>query len=236
MLLYIRKEVKNLDNILYEKQVTCLYCNLPFKTTKVKQSKLIVKHKDHDFCTHYEGEINPYYYDVNVCPHCGYAFLGNSPELRNSEKEILRKNYIEHLNKINLCGPRNMEDAITSYKLALICSTLLKEQYLMTASLCLRLSWLYRFQNNPQEEERFLANALNAYLSVYEFEDLNHLAMGKATLFYLLAELNGRLKKYEETRKWFSKLFAEKNAEPKVVKMARERWYDYKEQIKEIGI
>jgi hypothetical protein len=60
--------------------------------------------------------------------------------------------------------------------------------------------------------------------------------MGKATLFYLLAELNGRLKKYEETRKWFSKLFAEKNAEPKVVKMARERWYDYKEQIKEIGI
>ncbi len=225
-----------MNHILYQKQVICHYCNLPFKTTKVKQSKLVVKSKDADFCTHYDGDINPYFYDVNVCPHCGYAFLNNTPELRNSEKEILRKKYIECLHKVDLCGPRNMEDAIKSYKLALICATLLEGRYLTIASLCLRLAWLYRFEHNTQEEERFLGNALNAYLNVYEFEDLNHLAMGKATLLYLLAELNGRLKRYEETRKWFSKLFEEKNADPKVVKMARERWYDYKEQIKEIGI
>ena len=224
-----------MDKILYDKQVTCLYCNSPFKTTKIKQSKLIVKHKDHDFCIHYEGEITPYYYDVNVCPYCGYAFLENSPELRNSEKEILRKNYIERLHKINLCGPRTMEDAIMSYKLALICSTFLKEQHLITAILCLRLSWLYRLQNNLPEEERFLNNALNAYLRVYELEDLNQLAMGKAKLLYLLGELHGRLGKYEEARMWFSLLFREKGADPKVVKMARERWYDFKEQMKETG-
>jgi len=59
----------------YERNLTCIYCTEPFTTFKLRSRFTTPYQIDSDFCQHFrEKELNPYYYYVNVCPQCGYAF------------------------------------------------------------------------------------------------------------------------------------------------------------------
>lgn len=212
---------------LYDKKISCLCCGETFRTKKTRTSRTIVKSKDSDFCIHYEG-ISPYYYEINVCPHCGFAFTNNFSPIRSIKKEELKTQYLNKIGDLNFCGERSSTEALLCYKLALICASLNEESNICLAGLCMRIAWMYRYQGNKKEEEKFLSKALSCYQEAYHKENFEKVKVGKDRLFYMLGELNGRLGRYVETRNWFSLLFVEKNVEPSIKLLAQDRWLEYK--------
>lgn len=219
-----------MTDVLYDKEITCHYCNQTFAAKKIKNSKLIVDRKESDFCVYYQGE-SPYFYEVWVCPHCGYAFSANFSPLKGEQKQILNEEYIKRIIPQYLNKKRTLEEAIRAFKLALLCASIGKQSNTVSAGLCMRLAWLYRYKGQQDEELKYLAKARDLYTEIYEVENLDNHPLGKYKVIYLIGELNGRLGNYLESRKWFNLLFSEKNAEPALIKLARDQWATYKKHI-----
>lgn len=214
-------------DILYDRDITCLYCGKTFKTKRIRNSKLIVKKRDPDFCVHYEGE-NPYYYNISVCPYCSYAFSGSFSPVREQYKAALEEDYFQKVGSVELCGERTHQEAVRSYKLALVCGSIVHEPRYVMAGIFLRLAWLHRFQGDTAEEKKALAKALKLYNLVYEHGEHDKYSMGEHRLIYLLGELNGRLDKIDEARRWFNMVISDRSVEPALKNTARERWNEYK--------
>jgi len=212
---------------LYDKTLVCLNCEAQFKTKRVKTSKLIMARQDADFCTYYEGDP-PYFYEVGVCPRCGCAFTENFISPSQDSKEVLRKEFISKVHPVDLCGPRSIEDALRCYKLCLLCANFLRQPRSVIAGILLRIAWLYRYLGDKKEEEKYLLRSAALFEEVYVYDDPDKVPIGKHRLIYLLGELNGRLGRYLEARKWFNLLFSEKGLEPALNRLAREQWDNYK--------
>ncbi|MCR4441955.1 MAG: DUF2225 domain-containing protein [Peptococcaceae bacterium] len=215
---------------LYDKTLVCLNCDARFKTKKVRTSRVVITKKDADFCTYYEGE-NPYFYEVGVCPRCGCAFTENFILPTPDKKEVLRKEYVMKVQPVDLCGPRNIEDALRCYKLCLLCANFLHQPKSIIAGILLRIAWLYRYLGNKEEEERYLVRSVSLFEEVYSYEDPDKVPIEKHRLIYLIGELHGRLGRYLEARKWFNLLFSEKGLEPALNRLAREQWENYRSAL-----
>jgi len=220
-----------MTELLYDKDIECLYCQSTFTTKKIRLSKVLVDKKDSDFCVHYTSDENPYYYEVWVCPHCGFAFNASFQELKPAQKEIVKKEYIQRIGSLNLCGPRTWEEALQAVKLALLCASLSGQSNSIIASLCLRIAWLNRFQGNRAEEEKFLGKAIQSLEEAYNNDNLAQSSLGEQKILYLLGELNGRLGNFAETRRWFNILLSQRNIEPAINNLAREQWAEYKSKL-----
>lgn len=199
----------------------------------MRRSHIRIQARDTDFCSYYAG-ANPLFYDVNVCPHCGFAFteaFSNIPDLR---KQHVEDQYVKRIEVPQLCGTRVMEDALKSYKLALLSANILGEKKFVLANLCMRLAWLNRYIKNGSEEKRFITHALQLYEQMYETERIDRIPMEEEKIIYLIGELYGRIGNYDKTRKWFSYIFTSQHLDPKWKAIARDRWLEYRGRQKEI--
>lgn len=218
---------------LYTKKVTCPVCNKQFSSTKAKVNSCKVEKKDEDFCTHYK-DLNPMYYDIFVCPYCGYAASENSfDNLTDSEKKILRNAFTGRTVGRSFCSERSLEDAIAACKLAIYTAELRGARASVLAGLCLKLAWFYRFAGDKLEEV-FLNYALKNYLEAFDKEELPIGNLNGISIMYLLGELSRRLGRYSEAVVWFGKAVAspERRENPRIERMAREQWALAKEQHK----
>lgn len=218
--------------MFYQAKSTCLYCDHHFTTTKVKVSKAKVTQRDSDFCIHYDGP-NPLFYDITICPTCGFAFYNSYRKLTNYQREKLTKMYINKINITNMTEERSLEQAIHSFKLALLTARIVNERKFITANLALKLAWLYRFAGDHEQELRFLKLALKDYVAMLANEDIAQEDVDEDRLIYLMAELNTRLGQYEEARKLFSLLISGKTVSPRYKSLAIDRWQEYKSAINE---
>ena len=156
---------------VYDKKVECPICNMEFTSKKVRNSRLKLIKRDEDFLSYYEGE-NPLKYNIFVCPNCGYAATeGKFVSVTKVAKEIVLKKVSSKWNKRSYGDKRNIDQAITTYKLALYVGQLLDYKKIDLGSLCLSLAWLYRIEENKDEEERFLSFTKDffEYFKVYYF-------------------------------------------------------------------
>ncbi|TCS81069.1 DUF2225 domain-containing protein [Tepidibacillus fermentans] len=217
------------NELFFDKKIKCLYCDHEFTTPRIRQRQIRMIKQDADFCPYFKGE-NPLFYEVNVCPHCGFAFTDRFSAILDKKRKNLKEQYIDKIKIPKACEERTIECAIRFYKLALFAATLLDQSLLIQANLCMRIAWLNRYHNNEQEEKRFLRNALDIYLEVYQRENLDRIEMDKYLLIYMIGELYGRLGEYEKMRRWFSILLSDQMTTPKVLEITRERWREYKMQ------
>ncbi|HRU42534.1 MAG TPA: DUF2225 domain-containing protein, partial [Candidatus Diapherotrites archaeon] len=158
-----------MNNSLYSKKVVCPICSKQFSSMKAKVNSCKIKKKDEDFCTHYV-DLNPMYYEVFVCPSCGYAAPETSlGELTEKEANLLKEAFSGREVGRSFCDQRSLDDAIASYKLAIYTAELRKANASVLAGLCLKLAWLYRFKGDKQEE-LFLEYSLRNYLDAYDKE------------------------------------------------------------------
>jgi uncharacterized protein (DUF2225 family) len=100
-------------------------CAAKFKSSRVKRSKQHLLKRDSDFCVHYKGK-NPDFYNVFVCPQCGYGFSENF-KIPAVEKIKIIKTEIKPPAD-DLCGLRTVEQAIQAYQTALKCALLGEER------------------------------------------------------------------------------------------------------------
>ncbi|MCL6458555.1 MAG: DUF2225 domain-containing protein, partial [Gorillibacterium sp.] len=192
---------------LYSVKEKCGYCEKDFETSRVRSSLKKATFTDTDFFVRYKY-VNPDYYVVSICPHCGYAKTENftgvlTPAVRTRFEMTIVKNW----NNRDYGGERTWEDAMTTYKLALVCAQIKNEKERILAGLLHHIAWLFREKGDTVQEIRFLDNALSSYVKVYELEGA---AVNGARLMYLIGELNRRLGRYQDAVKWFSRVVNDK--------------------------
>ncbi|WP_240419194.1 DUF2225 domain-containing protein [Paenibacillus periandrae] len=207
---------------LFQVKVDCANCENSFQTSRVRPSFKKATKTDTDFCIHYK-ETNPDYYVVRVCPFCGYASTENSTtKFTDEQRRVLMERIVHNWTYKDYGMERSWEDAMYTYKLALVCAQLRNEKGRVIAGLLHHIAWLYRYKNDEQQEKRFLQFALDAYTSVLETEsgELNN-----ARLMYLIGELNRRMKHYGEAVKWFGRVINDKRInDAGMIRASREQW------------
>ncbi|MDF2521409.1 MAG: hypothetical protein K0R84_2037 [Clostridia bacterium] len=222
-----------MNEILYDKNVKCPICNNSFSSKKVRVSACVVDRRDEDFCIHYK-DFNPVYYEIFVCPHCGYAASENSfdnlslVEL-NRIKEMLSGKIVGR----SFCDERGINDAIDSFKLALFIADTRGAKKSMIAGICLKIAWLYR-ELKDEKEMVFLKYALDNYGIAYDKEEMPLGNLDEISVQYLLGELSRRIGKLNDAVFWFNKAVNNplRVNNPRIEKMTREQWTAVKQMSK----
>lgn len=207
---------------LYEVDMTCTFCERTYQTSRVRPSFKKAKSTDTDFCVYYK-DVNPDYYVVRICPTCGYACTENFSEKWTSlQRSIFEERIAVRWAKKDFGKKRSWEQALRSYKLALLSAQIKGEKDRVVAGLLHHIAWLYRYKGDQEQEKRFLQFALDAYISVYQTEGMD---LNNARLMYLIGELSRRLQYYNEAVKWFSRIINDKKImDAAMIRASREQW------------
>jgi uncharacterized protein (DUF2225 family) len=184
---------------------------------------------DTDFCSYFKS-VNPDYYVVRVCPYCGFASTENFAE-KMSEKQ--RAAYFDKLGSQwkhrDYGGERSAAEAMECYKLSLVSAQAIGEKERVIAALLHHIAWLYRYEGKTEQESRFLQFALDAYVRVYETENV---PVSHARLMYLIGELNRRLNNFHEAVRWFGRVIHDKNiVDAAMIRASREQWQLLREEM-----
>jgi uncharacterized protein (DUF2225 family) len=217
---------------LYTTSITCICCETGFKTSRVRPSFKKPTSRDTDFCSYFNGDINPDYYVVRVCPHCGFASTENGTE-KLSDRQ--RQQYYEKIGVYwtmrDYGGKRTLEQALDCYKLALLCAQVIGEKERVVAGILHHIAWLYRYMGRQDQEMRFLRFAKEAYVKVYETEGVE---LNNAKLMYLIGELHRRVGDPHEAVRWFSRVVNDKKiVDASMIRACREQWQLIREQHSE---
>ncbi|WP_219838702.1 DUF2225 domain-containing protein [Paenibacillus sp. R14(2021)] len=214
---------------LYTMTITCICCEASYSTSRVRPSFKKASNRDTDFCAYYKSEVNPDYYVVRVCPSCGYSTTENGITVMTDTQ---RKKYYELFGSRwtarDFGGSRTKEQALESYKLALICGGIIGEKERVIAGILHHIAWLYRFEGNEEQEQRFLRHSLEAYVTVFETEGMS---LNNAKLMYLIGELHRRTGDASTAVRWFSRVVNDKKiVDAAMIRASREQWQLLREQ------
>lgn len=229
-------EVMAVNEYLYNKEFICPICNNQFKSSVVRLSMLRLEKKDSDLCKYFKNE-NPYFYEIKICPNCGFSFSDHSKTNLNDE---IKRNFYQMVTKQwdsrDYCGQRSIQEAIITFKLALLTAEIINESLAVKGNYCLKLCWLNRIAGNKDEELRFMRSAVSAFEKSYSTEDIKEAGIVQPdVLIYILGELNFRLKNYKDARKWFGIAIGLCSRNPlmdnKSKNLIRDRWMDIKQEV-----
>ncbi|GGF60807.1 hypothetical protein GCM10010912_02490 [Paenibacillus albidus] len=215
---------------LYSIKVQCCNCEHEFSTSRVRPSLKKASRRDADFCSYYKNE-NPDYYVVRVCPECGFASTENSADkLADWQRKAFHEQVGKRWKPRSFGEQRSWEVALETYKLALLCAQSINDKDRIIASLLHHIAWLYRYEGQTEQEQRFLRYSLEAYIKVYERDGIGG---NDARLLYLIGELNRRIGQFGDAVMWFSRLINDqKIMDAAMIRAAREQWALLREQMR----
>lgn len=214
---------------LYKIKVKCTYCEVEFQTSRVRPSFKKSIGSDTDFYLQYR-EVNPDYYVVRVCPFCGFSSTENfSESLTKSQRLAFEERVKSNWTMRDYSGARGWDEAMQTYKLALVCAQIKQEKDRVIAGILHHIAWLYREKQDADQERRFMQYSLEAYTKVYEVEGID---VNNARLMYLLGELNRRLGYFNEAVKWFARVINDKKImDSGMIRASREMWTQTREDM-----
>lgn len=222
---------------LYSKKIICPVCSNEFETKKVKTSAIRITKRDEDMCPYY-GKQNPIFYQICVCPNCGYANF----ESKYNSINRLHKEKLEALQSFwkyrDLGGERDIDIALDTYKLALLNLDRMQISKLDVGKVCLRIAWIYRYKKNEDEEIRFIDYTLNNFETAYTKEKIDE--EEELIVLFMLGELCRRRKRFKDAIKWFDMVVRHRDIKRKrhIELRARDQWQKCREEYnaqKQIG-
>jgi uncharacterized protein (DUF2225 family) len=212
---------------LFFVEKNCAVCEQKFKVTRVRSRLAMIK-QDTDFCAHFK-EVNPYYYTVIVCPHCGYAAQDNFfDNIVPAAAEKVKQFFSQRKVHLDLSGIRDQEQAIVSYQLAILCANLVSAPASRLAALQLRLGWIYRESGQKDKEIAALAKAAECFEMALSRERTPIGSMSELAVMYLVGDLLHRTGDNEKALLYLSKVVSSPQArqEKRVADLARDVWQD----------
>lgn len=225
-------EYNNLNNDfmtnLFYKSVRCPVCESNFKSPSVKVKSPRIDSKDSDFFIRYRIE-NPYFYEVFVCPVCGYSALKiDFDKIKKHQIKLIQEKITPKWVNRQFNLPFNEKTAIERYKLALINTIFMEGPSSTKAIITLRLAWMYRLIGDLENEKIFLSQSLISFNDTYTNEYLPVYGLDRFSIMYLIGELNRRLSNYATALHCYSDCLTSINSPQKVKELAR----DGKDKIK----
>ncbi|MDR3564253.1 MAG: DUF2225 domain-containing protein [Negativicutes bacterium] len=213
-----------MSSLLYSTEKTCALCAKPVTVTKVRNRLAMVK-QDSDFCTYYK-DLNPYYYDIWVCPNCGYAAHESYFEELPAKASTIQNFLAARAVNVHFDGVRTREQGIAVYKLALFFAEMAGLLASRLANLYLKLAWLYREGEQKAEELAALDKARTYYEQAFLKERMPLGNMSELTLEYLCGELLRRTGRIPEALNYLGKVVNNPRAkqEKRIMELARDAW------------
>ncbi len=231
-------------DLIYDKTFECPVCGESFSSKIMKSGKAKLLKTDQDLRPQYDG-IDAAKYDVELCPHCGYAALSRYFTTVGSAQAKLIK---EHISQRVQLHPHtgdtySYEEAVDRYKLALANAVVKRAKASEKAYICLKSAWLLRgYAESLEKEEEpdrkklvelraqeaeYLENAYNGFTEAMQTEDFPMCGMDEITVEYLIGVLAARFKKYDVASKMVAAILTSPTANNRTKDKARE----LKEQI-----
>ena len=181
-----------------------------------------VASRDSDLFIRYV-EDNPYFYEVWICPFCGYAALKTDfPKLRNFQAKLVKEKITPKWVNREYALPFNESIAIERYKLALVNSLIIESKSSTKGIICLKIAWMYRLLLDETNEKNYLKQSLIALEDAYTNEKLPIYGLDRFSIMYLIGELNRRIGEETLALRWFSEVITSIGAPQKVKEMARD--------------
>lgn len=227
------------EDIIFDKTFSCPVCDAEFKTKMVKSGKVKLLSLDTDLRPRYQY-TDPLKYDAILCPNCGYAALNRFFKYVTSTQAALIKNNITAtFRKFEEKGEIfSYDDAIARHKMALVNAIVKKAKTSERAYTCLKTAWVIRgkAENLPKdtpdyqrvaealekEETEFITNAYEGFVEAFMKETFPMCGMDENTITLLVAELARKIKKYDESSRWISKVLISRDCNERIKEKARE--------------
>lgn len=224
---------------IFEKQMTCPVCDEKFNVKIMKTGRAKLIGTDFDLRPKYEG-IDAVKYDAILCPHCGYAALTRYFEhVSAGPAKLIRENISKNVQLHTFHDDiYTYEEAEERYKLCLANAVVKRARNSEKAYICLKSAWLSRgyaehlenkgesgtpkYKELKEQEEVYLSNAYEGFKEACSSEVFPMCGMDEVTVDYLMAELAGHLKKYDEANKLISSILTSHNANPRMKDKARD--------------
>lgn len=213
-----------MDHDFYTKEYGCKICGHTYTALRPRQRACVPLKRETDFNVIYQS-LPCLFYEVVVCPACGYSTTGTMADPSAAARKIYTADIAPRWQSRDLNGVRDAADAMTCFKLAILCAQIQGERASVLAALELHLAWVYRTLGDQEQEERFMTMALNDYQTAYAKEDLRENGR-EITIAYLIGELSRRLGKPEQALRMLNAAISHPAAatKPQVIAMAREQW------------
>lgn len=217
------KKIINPEDSLYDKTTNCPVCGNDFKSRVVKTGKARLISKDTDLMPRYQN-INPLFYDIYICPKCGYAAMSRFfNNIKEHQAELIKQKISSKFHAKTYPLIYDVDIAIERYKLSLLNSLVKNAKTSEKAYTCLKLAWLYRIKENSGEETKFIQQAYIGLKEAYEKESFPICGMDSYTYMYLIGELARKLGDNSEALKWFGKVIISQNVNPRLKELARDQ-------------
>lgn len=193
-------------DFILDKSFTCPVCDKNFTARVMKTGKAKLVSMDLDLRPRYVG-VDATKYDVELCPHCGYAALTRYFTALTSGQIHLICEQISNKVKLQQYTEEyyTYEEAMERYKMALACAMVKKAKNSEKAYICLKSAWLVRgyreeleskrqLQPNQKEEldaqeMEYLQNAFKGFVEAQKSERYPMCGMDEYTMDYLTAAL-----------------------------------------------
>lgn len=155
--------------------VICPICGNEFMYSKVSSQAIMVKERDIDLKPVYKG-INPLKYSLITCPNCYFTF--NQKDTENIRKQIKEihfskiQDFLKTLSEKDMEGLDNYDTKeLEFYKKQLVIASeiySILEKPFEVSRLLLKLSWVYREEQDEKRELKILNNILKINNKFYE--------------------------------------------------------------------
>lgn len=236
-------------DLIYDKTFTCPVCDKEFSSKIMKSGKAKLLGMDSDLRAKYEG-IDPVKYDVELCPHCGYAALGRYfTGLTSTQAKMIREKVSAKVQIHSYEGETySYEHAMERYKLALVCAVVKHARASEKAYICLKSAWLLRgwaeslkesgeaeektIAALEQQENEYLQNAYKGFVEARQSESFPMCGMDEITVDYLLAVLATRFKKFDIASRMVASILASPSANARMKEKTRELKEEILQQLK----
>ena len=206
---------------LFNKNIKCPVCESHFSAPSVKAKTYRIDSKDSDFFIRYRIS-NPYFYEVLLCPVCGYAALRTDVDkIKKYQIKLIQERICSKWIPRNFALPFDEKTAIERFKLALLNTILMEGPSSTKAIITLRIAWMYRLLNDVKNEKTFLSQALKAFNDTYTNEYLPVYGLDRFSIMYLIGELNRLLGDNETALKCYSNSLTSIGSPDKIKQLAR---------------
>lgn len=190
--LYNITEPDTFKDFLYDYEVVCPLCKKKINVKTQLTARLSLVETDFFLHKHYKN-FEPVWYNIWVCPHCYYSNLHYDFEEMsgtfNEDKLIKLLEKIKNQVKLTFSTPKNIDESIASYYLAIYCAEFYDAPYLKRAKLWLQLSWLYQEVKDETMYKNAAKKALDYYCKMYYDSNENLDPVHEQACLIVMAEL-----------------------------------------------
>jgi uncharacterized protein (DUF2225 family)/CRP-like cAMP-binding protein len=220
------------------RRVSCPACGTRFTALVYRSHMMRPTESESDFHQRFSTPINPYDYEVWVCPQDLYAaFQSDFAELAERDRSRVGE-VVDRLVTTEWAGQRpdfgverNIGLRERSLELALGFYRLRGAPAARVASVLHRLAWCARERDDAEAEQRWLREAFAAYEEGYTQAELND-PKEDVRLQYLCGELARRADDHSTAVKWFQHVLSHPAIKefPMWERLARQQWSQLRER------